>query len=115
MNPVISPEASGDPTCARLLLEAGADPNAQEKYGDTALISAAKDDLIPMVELLLLHPAIDVSIPGFGGETAVQQAQKAGRARIVEMLLAHKPTVVVTDSVRTLWMPCALCLFEFPL
>jgi ankyrin repeat protein len=71
----------------RLLLDAGADPNAAG--AETHLMSAAEVGVLAVVEHLLKHGArVDVSEPNYG-QTALMFAARAGHADIVSALLAR--------------------------
>ena len=72
--------------CARMLLNAGANVNAQERFGDTPLICAAKEGLIEIVSVLLEQPTINLNVPGYKGDIAIVQAAKANHPKIVELL-----------------------------
>lgn len=47
--------------CLSLLLQYGADPNARDKHRSTALITAAANGLLELVNLLLSSPNIDIN------------------------------------------------------
>ena len=69
----------------RLLLEHGADMNAQDQIGRTPLHWAS---VIAAVRLLLEHSA-DVEMKNDDGRTALQEAAKNGYDEIVELLREH--------------------------
>ena len=70
---------------ARLLLDAGADPNATQAGGFTPLHSAAQNGNRALVELLLSRGA-DVAARSDDGRTALSLAEQAGRQEVVELL-----------------------------
>jgi len=70
---------------ARLLLEAGADPNATQASGFVPLHSAAQNGDRALVELLLSHGA-DVSARSDDGRTALALAEKGGYTEVVALL-----------------------------
>jgi len=74
---------------AKMLLAAGVDPNstAHRFYGP-ALHAAAHRGNLPLVELLLTRPGIDVNLGDLDGRTALMPAAKAGHVKIVEALLS---------------------------
>ncbi len=56
--------------------------------GNTALLYAAKNGHLPVVELLLQYKA-DINAAAFDGATALWKASTSGDAKIVETLLKH--------------------------
>jgi ankyrin repeat protein len=70
----------------KALLEHGADPNARDAYGYTALHRAAQVGSPEMLSALLAHGA-RVDTRGKGGATPLHVAAHAGRADIVQLLL----------------------------
>ena len=79
-----SAAASGRADVVRLVLQAGADPNARQMMGHTALHAAAARDNVEMVKDLL-DAGADPSLTNDEGKTA---ADKAGPA--VAELLRHR-------------------------
>lgn len=78
-------EVRGSTECVKLLLEAGADIDAQTAHGETALMYAAHAGLFEKASVLLEYGA-DPSLKNMQGETALQIARKKGRTDIVELL-----------------------------
>jgi ankyrin repeat protein len=76
----------------RLLLAAGANVNAQNRYGSTALREAAMHGHVEAVRLLLAAKA-DVNMQNQNGDTALIEAARDGRVDIVQLLLAAKADV----------------------
>ena len=72
------------------MLKAGADVNAKDNNGTTALIKAARSSSNPSVVDILLKAGADVHIKTAKGETALKQARQnshyADREVIVKML-----------------------------
>jgi hypothetical protein len=71
----------------KLLLAAGADPNATNNGGSTALSSAAYRGNLDLVVLLLAQPHIQVNVPDGGGYTALMYAADHGSQDIVDLLM----------------------------
>ncbi|POS81524.1 hypothetical protein DHEL01_v200097 [Diaporthe helianthi] len=76
---------------ARLLLDAGADPNRSTKKGKTPLIEATETSYLGMIDLLLSREDIDVNFraPGRQSKTALVIATENGYVDVVEKLLAR--------------------------
>jgi len=75
-----------------MLLEAGADPNAQDKYGFTPLHEAAENGRLEILKLLIKHGG-DPNIglvksysPYSAGDTPLEIAKKSNRKKIVDFL-----------------------------
>ena len=75
-----------------ILLESGANPSAQDRLGNTALMGGAFtgriDDVLP-----LLEAGADVNAQNNGGFTALMAAAQRGHVDIVELLLAAGASV----------------------
>ncbi len=74
-----------NPETIRLLLEAGADPNARQTAGFTALFSAAAAERRDLAELLLAHGANPRLTSDFG-HTAANFARQRGHQELAEWL-----------------------------
>jgi ankyrin repeat protein len=77
-----------DGSILRLLLERGADINAQNRIGRTPLYVASKGGVLEAVRLLLEHGA-DVEVKDNYGKTALQKAADRGHDEVVELLREH--------------------------
>jgi cytohesin len=75
------------------LLAQGADPNAADRAGNTALYSAAANDHgLSTAEALLRHGA-NPNARSRGGMTALHQAASQGAIKMMELLLANRADV----------------------
>jgi ankyrin repeat protein len=79
---------SEDGSVARLLLERGADVNAQNQLGWTPLHRASFFGALEVVRLLLEHGA-DIEPKENDGKTALQVAAEEGHDDVVELLREH--------------------------
>ena len=79
--------------CLRMLLDAGFDPSAQNKYGQTVLHIAASLGGLSLegVELLLAGGA-DATLKDERGQTAQRVAQAKGHELVARVLAAHEAT-----------------------
>jgi ankyrin repeat protein len=90
----------GDPARVKVILDKGAEINATDKGGTTALIHAADSGHITVVRLLLEKGA-DVNAKNKGGWTALMWAatsSPAGRTDIVKLLIAKGGDVNAKDQ-----------------
>jgi len=85
VRPVHAAAAARDPASLRLLLEAGADPNARQQGGLTPLHAAAHADHVDMARLLLEHGA-DPAAQADDGRDAAQIATDDGSGRVAALL-----------------------------
>jgi ankyrin repeat protein len=80
------------------LIEAGADVNSPDDYGDTALFWASARGNKSSVKLLLARPGIKLDTINTDGDTALMVAAERGHAEIVEMLIEAGANVSITDK-----------------
>jgi ankyrin repeat protein len=74
-----------DGSVVRLLLEHGADINAQNQIGRTPLHWASIKGALEVVRLLLEHGS-DVEVEDYDGKTALEFAADGGHGEVVESL-----------------------------
>ena len=75
----------------------GANVNAKEMLGDTALHLAVERKNIRIVELLLSQSSIDINIKGIDEQTPLQNALYNGYDEIAKLILAHNPDIKTAD------------------
>ncbi|HMI90106.1 MAG TPA: ankyrin repeat domain-containing protein [Polyangiales bacterium] len=89
VQPLHSAAAQSDPVKAaelgRMLLAAGADPNAKQQAGYAPLHEAALNGNLPLVEALLAHGA-DPTLGNDKGETALELARSKGQLAVASRL-----------------------------
>jgi len=79
-----------NPASVELLLEAGADPNARQAGGYTAIFSAAAANRQDLCELLLIHGANPAVVNDFG-QTPAALARERGHAALAGWLDEWQP------------------------
>jgi ankyrin repeat protein len=87
VTPLQSAAAAREEETAALLLERGADPNARQLGGFTALHAAAQNGDGPLAELLLAHGA-DRGLAADDGRTAADFAREGGHGELAQRLAA---------------------------
>jgi hypothetical protein len=88
---------NGNVSLAKLLIQKGADVNATDINGETALMAAASGRQTDLVQLLISDGA-DVNAKDNGGETALMDAVKAGQNDIVQLLIQNGADVNAKDN-----------------
>jgi ankyrin repeat protein len=76
------------PFVIKYLLEKILDINTRNRWGETALVIAARDGRDALVKILLKNGA-DPNIPTIAGYSALTVATDNGHANVAEMLVAH--------------------------
>jgi hypothetical protein len=97
---------NGRVQAAATLLEAGANPNAQNKDGETALMWAAAYNELEMIKLLLDSGA-STKLKDSSGWTALMVAAWAGRPEAVELLKPKSSTKDTTKEGLEIWQLAA--------
>ena len=86
-SPVAGAAMRGEIETVRSLLQEGADVNAAQGDGMTALHWAAEQDNVGMVEMLIYAGANREAVTRLGGYTPLHLASKAGSGAVIETLL----------------------------
>jgi len=85
-NPLMYAAGGGDVKMIKLLLEAGANINAQNREGDTALTAAVSRRASPETVQILLSAGADVNIRNKRSETPLTLAERNGDEAVVNLL-----------------------------
>jgi len=104
-----APISGGDTAGARLLLDAGADPNhlldsglLGESYEQSPpvppLAAAIETEAGPEMTGLLLQYGADPDVPGWSGRTPYQQAVRTGQDQVAELLAQHGASTVLSPA-----------------
>ncbi|MFY9259905.1 MAG: ankyrin repeat domain-containing protein [Gallionella sp.] len=97
-HPLRTAAGRGNIKVTNYLLAQGADPNATDQAGFTALYSAASSDYsVPTAETLLRHGA-NPNAKNMHGSTALHQAASQCAVKAIELLLANKADVNAADN-----------------
>lgn len=90
--------ADGDhPEITRILLDAGADPNARDDRLETPLMEAAKNASISVIPVLVASGA-STDLKTEEGETALQMAARKGNVEAVQALVDANATVAARSD-----------------
>ena len=82
---------------ARELLDAGADPNSRDRYGEPALIGTSTYGHLEIAQILL-EAGADLNIQNISGETALIEASMYEHIDIVRLLLEKGADVNIRDE-----------------
>ena len=82
---------------ARTMIEQGADVNARNNYGWTALSHAARIGNVELVRLLIAHGA-DVNVQDESGWTPLMRAAMKGNSECADVLIEHGARVDLQDN-----------------
>ena len=85
-------------SAAKMLLEAGADPNIPTDVHTTALSKAAAAGSEESIQLLLKQAGIELDIPDKSGHTPLLRAADAGHTKCIRMLLDKGANVEHADN-----------------
>lgn len=77
---------------AEIFIKAGADVNARDKDGKTALIRAAESNYVDKLEVLVKAPGISLELRDYDGETALMRAKAKDLPASVAVLVAAGAT-----------------------
>jgi ankyrin repeat protein len=84
---LLNTAVAGNVEASRFMLDHGADINARDPQGRTALIFAASSDLLPLNEVkFLIEKGADINAKTVDGRTALHYAKLHGNTSITELL-----------------------------
>ena len=86
-----------DTEVAKFLIEYGAEVNAQNNHGSTALHGAAANGIIELVNFLIVKGA-EVNTQNNLGSTALHGAARYGKTDVVKLLLCNRADVTVKNN-----------------
>jgi len=89
---------ASDIATARLLIEEGADINFQNKYGGTALLFFVSVNKHIDMVRLLIEKGADTNIQNTGGYTALMSASMTGRTDVVKLLIENGADIFIEDK-----------------
>lgn len=96
--PLMTASGRGNVKVVNYLLSQGADPNAADKAGFTALYSAAGSDYGASSAEALLNKGANPNAKTIHGLTALHQAASQGAIETMKVLIAHKADVDARDN-----------------
>jgi ankyrin repeat protein len=96
--PLHTAAGRGSIKVTKYLLARGADPNAADRAGFTALYSASGSDYGATTAAALLSSGANPNAKSIHGRTALHQAASQGAIQVIELLLARKANVNASDN-----------------
>ncbi|KAK6107528.1 KAP P-loop domain family protein [Brugia pahangi] len=97
LTPLIVAAGRGYVAFVELLIGAGAEVNACDKFGSTALIWAARRGYKPIIELLL-DAGAELDAVGMYGSTALMMATRGNFIGVVKLILSREPNINTVDQ-----------------
>ncbi|CAG9537947.1 unnamed protein product [Cercopithifilaria johnstoni] len=97
LTPLIVAAGRGYVTFVELLIGAGAEVNACDKFGSTALIWAARRGYKSIIELLL-NAGAELDAVGMYGSTALMMATRGNFISVVKLILSREPNINIVDQ-----------------
>lgn len=76
----------------------GLSPNTRDKYGNTALIVAIREQKQKVIDLLLRNSTLDVNLANISGETALMMACYTNQISLVKLLAEEKHAQINKDG-----------------
>lgn len=89
--------AAGDVQRVKKLIAKGADVNATNKVGSTALMLASRDSGLEVMEILIDSGA-NIDTQNSQGRTALMNAAKNGQRKAIRLLLDHNADLHIKDE-----------------